>query len=135
VRTKPCLTAADVKKMLAAAEELAVQNQWPLAIAVLDDGGHTLGLLRLDGANAANTDLALAKARASAITRMPSRFWADRLKAGQLLMLTLPHTAPQGGLPVMVNGECVGAIACSGAKAEDDERAAQAGIDALGIEP
>ena len=66
---------------------------------LLDPVGRILGLLRLDGANPSNTELALAKARASAITRVPSRVWADRIKAGQLLMLTLPYAAPQGGLP------------------------------------
>jgi len=134
MKTKPCLTAADVKAMLAAAEAEAAKNKWPLAIAIVDDGGHLLAALRLDGATVFNMELALGKARTAAQTARPSRFWAERLTGGGGGMLTLavPVMPAPGGLPVMVMGECVGGIAASGAKGEEDERASQAGLDALG---
>ena len=133
MRTKTCLTADDVKKMLAAAEIVARAHGWGVAIVILDDGAHPMGLLRLDGATAANVDIAMAKAHTAARMQRPTKAWADRLEAGNLLTLALPVMPAQGGLPIMLKGECIGAIAASGVKGEEDEQVAQAGIDALNL--
>jgi glc operon protein GlcG len=132
MKTKPCLTAADVKTMLSAAEAAAAARNQRLAIAILDDGGHPMGVLRMDGSTVTNLDMALAKARTSALSGRPSKFWADRLNDGRLLMLSMPVMPAQGGLPILVMGECLGAIATSGGSGDEEERAAQAGLDALG---
>src|SRR5579872_1403244 len=102
MRTKPCLDAADVKKMLAAAEAEAQANGWGVAIVILDDGAAPMGLLRLDGATAANVDIATAKAHTAVRMRLPSKAWADRLASGNLLPLALPVMPAQGGLPILV---------------------------------
>src|ERR1700742_4186254 len=80
MRTKPCLTAADVKKMLAACEAEATKNKWSVSISIVDDGGFLLGALRMDGASAITSEVSLGKAKTSAMTRRPSKFFEDRLK-------------------------------------------------------
>jgi uncharacterized protein GlcG (DUF336 family) len=131
MRTKPALTLTDVKKMLAAAEAEAATNNWNVAIAVLDDGGHLLGFVRMDEATPANAQIALEKARTSAVTRRASKMWEERVAGGRLGMLNMPVLPVQGGLPVMVGGECVGGIGVSGVQSHEDEQIAQAAINAL----
>ena len=132
MKTKPCLTHADVQKILAAAEAEATKNNWAVAIAVFDDGAQLLGLSRLDGATPGNVEIALGKGRASALTRRPSKGWEERIAGGRVAMLSLGFTAVQGALPIMVLGECVGSVGVSGVQSHEDEQIAQAGIDALG---
>lgn len=132
MRTKPCLTAAEVKKIAAAAEAEAITHQLKVAIAVVDDGGHLVGLMRMDGATPANTEFAIGKARTAALTRRSSKAWEERLASGLLSTLGMPVMPVQGGLPILVMGECVGAIGVSGAKAAEDEQIAQAGLDSVG---
>ncbi len=131
MKTRPALTLDDVKKILAAAEAEAVKNQWRVAIAVLDDGGHLLGFARMDGATPANAEIALGKGRTAATTRRTSKSWEDRVAGGRLSMLRMPVLPVQGGLPIFVQGECVGGIGVSGVQSHEDERIAQAGIDAV----
>jgi uncharacterized protein GlcG (DUF336 family) len=131
MKTKPCLTLSDVKTVLAAAEAEAVRNQWRVAIAVLDDGGHLLGFVRMDGATPANAEIAVEKARTAAVSRRPSGAWEERVKAGRIAMLKMPVLPVQGGVPILVDGECLGAVGVSGVQSHEDEQIAQAGIDAL----
>jgi glc operon protein GlcG len=132
MRTKPCLTSAEIKKIAAAAEAEAIKHRLQVAIAIVDDGGHPVGLMRMDGATPANVEFALAKARTAALTRRSSKAWEERLSAGLLSTLAMPVMPVQGGLPILVMGECVGAIGISGAKAAEDELLAQAGLDSVG---
>ena len=132
MKTKPCLIHADVQKILAAAEAEATKHSWAVVIAVSDDGGHLMGLAKLDGATPGNVDIAIGKGRTAAMTRRPSKGWEERIAAGRIGMLSLGFTAVQGGLPIMVLGECVGAVGVSGVQSHEDEQIAQAGIDALG---
>ena len=132
MRTRPALTHDDVQKILRAAEAEAGKHPWNVAIAVLDDGGHLLGLSRLDGATPANVEIALEKGRTAALSRTASKVFEDRIAAGRLAMLKLPLLPLQGGLPIVYQGECVGAVGVSGAKPQEDEQVAQAGIDGLG---
>ncbi|MCX7891837.1 MAG: heme-binding protein [Burkholderiales bacterium] len=131
MRTRPALTLDDVKAILAAAEAHAVKNQWRVAIAVLDDGGHLLGFARMDGATPANAEIALRKGRTAATTRRTSKNWEDRVAGGRLSMLRMPVLPVQGGLPIFVQGDCVGGIGVSGVQSHEDEQIAQAGIDAV----
>ncbi len=131
MKTRPELTLEDCKKMSAAAEAEARRHSWNVAIAILDDGGHLLHLVRMDGATPANAAIAVEKARTAATTRRPSKMWEERVAGGRMSMLKMPVLPVQGGLPIMVEGSCVGGIGASGVQSHEDEQIVQAGIDAL----
>jgi glc operon protein GlcG len=131
MKTKPCLTLDDCKKMVAACEAEARKNNWNVVIAILDDGGHLLMLQRMDGATPANAEIATQKGRSAAISRRSTKMWEDRIKDGRLSMLKMPVLPIQGGIPIMYQGECVGGIGVSGVQSHEDEQIAQAGGNAL----
>jgi glc operon protein GlcG len=131
MRTKPCLTLADVKKMLAACEAEAVRNNWAVAISIVDDGGFLLGFERMDGAALISAEVSLGKARTSAMTRRPSKFFEDRVKDRPAFITFPAGLLIQGALPVMHQNECVGAIGVSGVQSHEDEQIAQAGLNSL----
>ena len=131
MKTKPCLTLDDCKRMTAACEAEARRNGWNVAIAVLDDGGHPLMLLRLDGASPANAENALQKGRTAAVSRRSTKMWEERIAGGRLSTLSMPVMAVQGGIPLMYEDQCVGAIGVSGVKSPQDEQIALAGAAAL----
>jgi len=131
MKSKPCLTLDDCKKMIAACEAEARRNQWEVVIAILDDGGHLLMLERMDGATPANAEIAVQKGRSAAISRRSTKMWEDRIKDGRVAMLKMPVLPVQGGIPVMYQGECVGGIGVSGVQSHEDEQIALAGANAL----
>jgi glc operon protein GlcG len=131
MKNRPELTLDDCRKMSAAAEAEAKRNDWNVAIAILDDGGHLLHLVRMDGATPANAAIAVEKARTAATTRRPSKMWEERVAGGRLSMLKMPVLPVQGGLPIIAEGCCVGGIGASGVASHEDEQIVQAGIDAL----
>jgi uncharacterized protein GlcG (DUF336 family) len=130
MRTKPAITLADAKTMLAAAEAEAVRNNWEVVIAVVNDGGRIVAVHRMDGARPGNDDIALAKARTSAMTCRPSAVWQKWIDGPHPAYATFPFLAAQGGLPIIINGDLIGAIGVSGVKSEQDEQIAQAAIKA-----
>jgi uncharacterized protein GlcG (DUF336 family) len=131
---KPVLTLADVKRIAAASEAEALKNQWAVAIAIVDDGGHLLWLQRLDGAAPSSSHIAPAKARTSALGRRESRVYEEMINAGRTSFLSAPLEGMlEGGVPVMVEGQCVGAVGVSGVKSSEDAQIARAGIAALGV--
>ena len=132
MRTKPSLTLSDVKTILAACEAEAVKNKWAVAIAILDDGGHLLGFQRMDGVGPISSEVAIGKARTSALTKRPSKFFEDRVKDRPAFVSFPAGTLIQGALPIMHQNECVGAIGVSGVQSHEDEQIALAGINALG---
>lgn len=131
MKTKPCLTLADSKKIAAACETEAIKNKWDVVIAILDDGGHLLWLQRMDGATPFNAQVAVEKGRSAAVSRRSTKNWEERIAAGRNAVLNMPVLPIQGGLPIMVDGECVGGVGISGVQSHEDEQIAQAGIDAL----
>jgi glc operon protein GlcG len=131
MRTKHCLTADDVKKMLAACEAEAAKNKWAVAISIVDDGGFLLGAIRMDGASAITAEVSLGKAKTSAMTKRPSKFFEDRLKERPAFAGFPAGILIQGAVPVMHQNECVGAIGVSGVQSHEDEQVAQAGASAL----
>jgi uncharacterized protein GlcG (DUF336 family) len=132
MRNKPALTAADVHKMMAACRDEAAKNKWGVTIAVVDDAGFLLHLERLDGAGPMTAEVAASKARTAAVTRRPTKVWEDLVK-DRPVFLKFPENLPiQGGVPIMHQGECVGAIGVSGVQSHQDEQVANAGIAALG---
>jgi len=132
VKTKQCLTLADVKKMAAACEAEAIKNKWDVVIAILDDGGHMLLLHRMDGTTPFNAQVAVEKGRSAAVSRRSTKSWEDRIAAGRNAVLNMPVLPIQGGIPIMYKGECLGGIGISGVQSHEDEQIAQAGLDALG---
>ena len=132
MKDRPSLTLEDCERIAAGALAEANRNGWIVAIAILDDGGHLLHFLRMDGATPANAEIAIAKGRTAAISRRPSGTWEQRVKDGRISMLKMPGILPvQGGVPIVVGGTCVGAVGVSGVQSHEDEQIAQAGIDAL----
>ena len=131
---KPMLTLADAKRIAAASEAEALKNQWAVAIAIVDDGGHLLWLQRLDGAAPSASTIAPAKARTSALGRRESRVYEEMINAGRTSFLSAPLEGMlEGGVPVMVEGQCVGAVGVSGVKSSEDAQIARAGIAALNV--
>ncbi|MPS29133.1 heme-binding protein [Pigmentiphaga sp.] len=135
MKTKHVLTADDVKKILAAAEAEALANKWAVSIAVVDDGGHLLGLLRLDGAPAISAHIAPAKAHTAALGRRESKVYEEVINNGRTSFLSVPtiHGMLEGGVPVVVEGETIAAVGVSGVKSNEDAQIARAGIAALGV--
>ena len=132
MKQRPMLTLDDCKKISAAAEAEARRNDWNVCIAILDDGGHLLHLARMDGATPANARIALAKGRTAAETRRSTANWQERV-AKRIELLRMPEVTPvQGGVPIVIDGTCVGAVGVSGVQSHEDEQIAAAGIKALG---
>ncbi len=132
MRNKPVLTVADVHTMMAACRDEAAKNKWNVTIAVVDDAGYLLHLERLDGAGPMTAEVAAAKARTAAVTRRPTKVWEDLVK-DRPVFLKFPENLPiQGGVPIMHQGDCVGAIGVSGVQSHQDEQIANAGVAALG---
>lgn len=131
MKTRPMLTLDDCRRISAAAEAEAKKNNWSVCIAILDDGGHLLHLIRMDGATPANARIAVEKGRTAAETRRSTAGWQERVKT-RPEMLRMPGVVPvQGGLPIVVEGGCVGGVGVSGAQSHEDEQIAKAGIEAL----
>lgn len=132
MRMKAELELSEVDGMLAAAEDEALRNGWPVSIAIVDDGGYLLAFRRLAGASKSSTQIAIDKARSAAITRRPTRFFEDMLASGRTGAASLAGVIPMiGGLPALFDGQVVGAIAVSGVKGQFDEQIAAAGLTVL----
>jgi glc operon protein GlcG len=130
--TKKSLNLAAIKTMVAAAEAEAQNRKVQVTLCVADDNGTVIFLQKADGAGINTIQFAQRKAQHAALYRSPSKNAADTLKGGNLQVLIQPGAFPnQGGLPIRVDGQVIGAISASGAASEVDEAIAQAGIDAL----
>lgn len=136
MKTKLTLELSDVKRLLAAAETVAVQNHWAVTIAVVDDGGHLLALQRLDGAAAISAQIAPAKAHTAALGRRESKIYEDIINGGRTSFLSVPvlQGMLEGGVPIVKDGVCLGAVGVSGVKSTEDAQIAKAAIAALGFE-
>ena len=130
---KKTLSLEAARVALAAAEAEALRNNWKVVIAVVDDGGHTLLLARLDGAQWSSIETAVEKARAAVAWKRPSRLLEEAVNNGRTAFLSITQgmAVLQGGVPIEVDGAIVGAVGVSGVRAADDEVIALAGINAL----
>lgn len=135
MKTKAVLELADVKAIAAAAEAEALKNQWAVTIAIVDDGGHLLWLQRLDGAPALSSHIAPAKAHTAAMGRKESKSYEDVINQGRTSFLSAPLVQGmlEGGVPVMKDGQCIGAVGVSGVKSSEDAQIAKVGIAAIGL--
>ena len=131
MKTKPCLTLEDCRRITAAAEAEAKKNNWNVTIAILDDGGHVLLLTRMDGASPVTSEIAVMKGRSAAISRRSTKVAEDRIAGGRVALLKMPTLPVQGGLPIVHQGECVGGIGVSGVQSHEDEQVCNAGLTAL----
>ena len=133
MKTKAVLTDADVSKILAASKAHANKNGWAVTIAVVDDGGHLLGLQRLDGAPAMSAHIAPAKAHTTALSRRESKIYEEIINNGRTSFLSAPvlQGMLEGGVPISIDGQVIGAVGVSGVKSSEDAEIALAGIAAL----
>lgn len=131
MKTKHYLTLADVKIIAAACEAEAVRNNWGVVIAITDDGRHLLWLQRMDEARPANSEVAILKAHTAAVNRKPTKVREDLIRGGRNSVLKMPGLPVEGGVPIMYQGECVGAIGVSGVQSEEDTQIANAGTAVL----
>ena len=131
MRTKPAITLADAKQMLAVAEEVATRKKWEVVIAILNDGGRLVAVHRMDGARPGNDEIAIAKATTSAMTCRPSVVWERWIEGRHKAYATFPFIAAQGGLPIIIDGELIGSIGVSGVKSFEDEEIALAAVKAV----
>jgi uncharacterized protein GlcG (DUF336 family) len=133
MQSKMVLGAEDVKKIAAAAEAEARRNNWAVTIAIVDDGGHLLWLQRLDGAAPASAHIGPEKARTAALGRRETRLYEDMINQGRTSFLSAPlQGLLEGGVPIVVDGQVIGAVGVSGVKSAEDAQIAKAGIAALG---
>jgi uncharacterized protein GlcG (DUF336 family) len=130
--TKKTLSLAAAKSMAAAASARAQAEGWTVVIAVVDAGGHLIYLERADETQLGSVQVAQEKARTALMFKRPSKALEDAVLGGKPHMARLPGATPiEGGLPVVIDGQFVGAIGVSGVQSFQDGQVAQAGVDAL----
>jgi len=130
--TKKYLNLPATKALVSGAEAEAAKRNVNVTICIVDENGNLLFLQRGDKVSLSTIDFAQKKARHAATYGRPSAAGAETLKKGEVSVLAYPNFFPnQGGLPILIDGQLVGAISCSGSKSDIDEAIAQAGIDAL----
>ena len=131
MKFKPQLTQQDVSLVMNAARTEAQRNLWAVTVVVVDDGGHPLALERLDRCAPAGAYVAMEKARTAALARCESGLLEQRINSGRSALLSSPLSGMlEGGVPIVIEGEVVGAIGVSGAKPDQDAQVAKAGAAA-----
>lgn len=132
MHSKPVLTHAETSRILDAAVAEAGRNEWAVSIAVVDDGSHLLAFLRTDGATPISVPIAIEKARTAALGRCESKAYEDIINGGRTAFLSVPLvTSLEGGVPVIVEGQVVGAVGVSGVKSDQDAQIAKAGARSI----
>lgn len=135
MKTKSVLELSDLKAVAAAAEAEALRNQWAVSIAIVDDGGYLLWFQRLDGAPPVSAQIASGKARTAALGRRESRLYEEVINGGRTSFLSAPglDAMLEGGVPIVKDGQVIGAVGVSGVKSSEDAQVARAGIAAIGL--
>ena len=133
MQNKPSLEHADVTKILEAARAEAWTHHWAVSIAVVDDGGHLLGMYRLDGAPPMSAEMEPAKARTAALGKRESKQYEEMINQGRTAFLSAPGLSGmlEGGLPIVAHGFVIGAVGVSGVKSAEDAQIARAGVAAV----
>lgn len=130
--TKPFLNLETVKAIAAAANAVAMENQWKVSIAIVDDGANLLYLERLDGAQIASAEVAQGKARTAMRYKRPTRALEEAVAGGRTALVAVEGITPlQGAVPLVYSGNIVGAIGVSGVLPSQDEEIAAAGASLL----
>lgn len=132
MQTKAVLVQADITKILEAAQKEADSNSWPVTIAITDDGGHLLALSRLDGAAPFSAEIATHKARNAAMGRKETQVFEEMINGGRTAFVSAPFSGLlSGGVPIIVEGQVIGAVGISGVKPDQDVQIAKAGVNAV----
>lgn len=133
MKSKMVLEIADVKVIAAAAEAEAIKNNWAVSFAIVDDGGNLLWFQRLDGAAPISSYIAQAKARTASLGRRETKVYEDMINGGRTSFLSAPELDGmlEGGVPILRDGQCLGAVGVSGVKSTEDAQIAKAGVAAL----
>jgi glc operon protein GlcG len=126
------ITVEQAKKIAAGALAESKKNNWRMAISIVDNHGFPVYFERMDDTQTASVQIALDKAKTAAMFRRPSKAFEDGIAKGRVALLGLTGATPiEGGLPIMIDGKVIGGIGVSGANADQDAQAAQAGLNAL----
>lgn len=130
MKSKHYLTLDDAEFLLTRAHQFAIDEKFNVSIAVVDETGTLLAMKRMDGASPMTANLAIEKAKCSAMSRRPSQLFEELIKDGQLGFLTVSSFSGmlEGGEPIMYQGQLVGAIGVSGVKSYEDADIAQHAI-------
>ncbi|AMN39916.1 GlcG/HbpS family heme-binding protein [Rhodoplanes sp. Z2-YC6860] len=131
MKTRPCLTSDDAQRIMTACKAEAEKHGWRATIVIVDEFGALMLAERLEGAAPISAEVALSKAKTSALTRRPTKFWEDRAKDRPGFLKFPADSMLQGGIPLTYRGECVGAVGVSGVQSKEDEQIALAGQSAL----
>lgn len=120
------------KQIVAAAEAEAAKNNWNVVISIVDDGGHLVYVQRMDNTQTGSIEIAIQKAKAAIAFKRPTKAYEEMVAGGRTAILSLPGViAIEGGIPLMVKDQFIGAIGVSGVKATEDGQIAKAGADIL----
>jgi glc operon protein GlcG len=135
MKTQSSLELSDIQTIAAAAQAEAQNNNWAVSIAIVDAGGHLLHFQRLDGAPPISAHIAPSKAKTAALGRRESKIYEDVINGGRMSFLSAPEVQGmlEGGVPIMKDGFCLGAVGVSGVKSNEDAQIAKAGIAAIGL--
>ncbi len=130
--TKKALTLEVAKQIAAASAEHARKNQWAVVISIVDDGGHLVYFERMDNVQTGSIQVAIQKAKTAVAFKRPTRLFEEAVAKGRTVLVSLPGGMPfEGGVPITVDNQVIGAIGVSGVTAQQDGTIAQAGVDAL----
>jgi glc operon protein GlcG len=126
------ITIDQAKKIAAGTLAESKKNNWRMAISIVDTHGFPVYFERMDDTQTGSVQVALDKAKAAAMYRRPTKAFEDGIAKGRVALLGLTGATPiEGGLPIMVDGKVIGGIGVSGANADQDAAAAQAGLKVL----
>ncbi|WP_347019943.1 GlcG/HbpS family heme-binding protein [Acinetobacter calcoaceticus] len=131
MKTKYYLTLADAEFLMEEAQKYAIEHNFKVSIAIVDETSSLLLMKRLDGASPLSSHLCLEKAKCSSISGKPSKFYEELLQSGRLGFLTMPSAQGmlEGGKPILYEGQILGAIGVSGVQSFEDAEIAQHAID------
>ncbi len=132
---KKTLSLEAAEKVIAAAKAEATANHWKMVIAVVDDGGHLIAMERMDGTQLGSLEVAPGKAKTALNFLRPTKAWEEAAKTRPaVLSLTPTAVLLEGGIPIVYQGQVIGAIGVSGASSVQDAQVAEAGVRALGFD-
>jgi glc operon protein GlcG len=130
--SKKALTLEAAKKLASVAESEALKNKWTMVVAIVDDGGNLVYLERMDNTQIGSIEVAIQKAKTAISFKRPTKAYEDLVAQGKTDILGVPGVIPiEGGLPLVVDGQYIGAIGVSGGTRQQDGIVAKAAVDAF----
>jgi len=128
--TKKALTLEAAKKIASLAESEAIKNKWTMVIVIVDDGGNVMYLERMDNTQIGSIEVAIQKAKTAILFKRPTKIFEERALTGKTHLLSLQNAILiEGGIPIVVDGQYLGAIGVSGGTSDQDGIVAKAALD------